>query len=197
MLEIARDRAAVAGLPQAEFLEADAQIHAFPAGSYDGLFSRFGVMFFADPQAAFANLRRALKPGGRLTFISWRPLAENPWMTVPLFAALRHLPPPQPPPPGAPGPFAFADPEHVRAILAGAGFGDIALIPLDAKIGGNTIDEAVKLALRVGPLGAMLREYPEAAPRVVDDIRAALEPYAVDGRVTMDAAAWLASARNP
>lgn len=197
MLEDARRRADAAGVSQAEFVQADAQTYAFEPGSLDGAFSRFGVMFFADPPAAFANIRRALKPGGRLAFVCWRTFPENAWMVVPMAAALRHLPPPTPPEPGAPGPFAFADPERVRGILGEAGFSDIAVEPLNLPLGGFVVEDSLKLALRIGPLASALRENPDAAPKAVDDIRAALAERAVDGRVWLDGAVWIVTARNP
>jgi SAM-dependent methyltransferase len=194
MLDEAGRRAREAGLANLELREADAQTASLAAGAYDGLFSRFGVMFFADPTAAFRNLAAALKPGGRLAFVCWRTLMENHWMLVPMMAALKRLPPPAPPEPGAPGPFAFADPERIRGILAGAGFADIAIAPLDTDVGGNALDDSLKLALRVGPLGALLRENPQAAPLVIDDIRAALAERVRDGAVWMPGAVWIVTA---
>src|SRR5262249_38336345 len=117
MLERARQTAREQGV-NARFEHADAQTHAFAPASFDVLFSRFGVMFFADPTAAFANLRSALRPGGKLAFVCWQSLAENPWMLVPLGAAFQIIPPPPMPAPDAPGPFAFADQSRVRSILA-------------------------------------------------------------------------------
>jgi len=197
MLSVARARSA--GRPQVRVLEADAQTYPFDPGSFDALHSRFGVMFFDDPTAAFANLRKALKPGGRLAFLCWRTPAENPIMTLPMAAAAKHLPPPEPTAPGAPGPFAFADAERVRAILASAGFADVDLAPQDMPAGGNALDAALDLALRVGPLGRMLREHPEAdRDAAVADVRAALAAHArPDGRVFMDSATWIVTARNP
>lgn len=194
MLAVARERAT--GIPQASFLEADAQTHPFGAGAHDAIHSRFGVMFFENPVAAFANLRRALKPGGRLGFVCWRAAAENPIMTLPMIAAAPHLPPPVPPTPGAPGPFAFADGDRLRRILADAGFQDIALEPQDMAAGGNNLEAALDLALRVGPLGAQLRERPDARPSVISDVRAALASHLKDGRVFLPSATWIVSART-
>ncbi|MDF2901645.1 MAG: SAM-dependent methyltransferase, partial [Phenylobacterium sp.] len=112
MLEVARQRAAGAAA-NVSFIEADAQTHAFQNGGFDLAISRFGVMFFDDPTAAFRNIGAALRPGGRLSFVCWRPMLENAWMATPLFAAMPLLPPLPPPDPAAPGPFAFADPERV------------------------------------------------------------------------------------
>src|SRR6185369_15072156 len=134
MLADARARTAAAGLGNVELVHADAQTHAFPPSAFDLVFSRFGVMFFADPTAAFANLRGALRPGGRLAFVCWRSLPENPWMAVPLMAALQHLPPPTIPGPEDPGPFSFADRGRVERILGGAGWSDVTVTPLDETL---------------------------------------------------------------
>ena len=109
MLELARARAGAASARNAHFEQADAQTHSFAPGAFDYAFSRFGVMFFADPVAAFANVRAALRRAGRLVFIAWRSARENQWVSVPLAAAYRHLPRPAPPEPGTPGEFSFAD----------------------------------------------------------------------------------------
>ncbi|MGK9165261.1 class I SAM-dependent methyltransferase [Inquilinus limosus] len=195
MLEVARQRAAEASVVSARFLEADAQTAGFEPSHFDGLFSRFGTMFFADPVAAFANLHRALKPDGRLAFVCWRPLAENTWATVPLTAALRHLPPPEPPAPGAPGPFSLADPDRIRDILGRAGFTRIDTTPLDTKIGAGDLDQMLFLALRMGPLGALLRENPDKRDVVATTVREALAPYATAEGVRLDAANWIVTAR--
>lgn len=195
MLEIARGRAAEAGLSTAEFLEADAQTYPLEAGAYDGLFSRFGVMFFADPTAAFSNLRRALKPGGRLAFLCWRSPDQNPIMTLPM-ASVAHLFPPAPPPePGAPGPFAFADPKRVEAILSGAGFRDIAITPHDEKIGAGSLDDTLSLTLRVGPLGGMLREHPDLRDTAIGILRETLSAHAGPDGVKLGSATWIVTAR--
>ncbi|MGL4543820.1 MAG: class I SAM-dependent methyltransferase, partial [Polymorphobacter sp.] len=162
MLDVARRRAA--GVANVAFREADAQTDDFGRGGFDAIFSRFGVMFFADPQAAFANIATKLAPGGRLTFVCWRPLVENDWMRVPLAAALPLLPPLPPPDPLAPGPFAFADPDRVRALLTGAGWHSVNVEPWDADIGSGDLDATVDLTFRVGPLGMALREFPDRLP---------------------------------
>lgn len=195
LLEVARQRAV--GRPGVSFVEADAQSYAFPSARYDGLFSRFGVMFFADPAAAFANLRTALKPGGRLAFVCWRAPAENPLMTVPGAAAADILPPPPPPEPNAPGPFAFADPQRVRAILQAAGFEAVDLAPHDLRVGAGDLEATLGLALRVGPLGGLLRQNPDKRDLVVDRVRAALMPYADADGVKLPSATWVVTARAP
>jgi SAM-dependent methyltransferase len=199
MLARARERAAAAGLAQARFERADAQTHAFGEAAFDALFSRFGVMFFVDPTAAFRNLRRALRPGGRLGFVCWQSVQRNPWMLVPLMAAAQHLALPPPPDPEAPGPFAFADPERVRRILAAAGFAEVALEPLEQPLtlgGGRGVDEAADFLLQMGPAGAALREAdPAVLPLVRGAVRAALAPFAGEAGIRMDSASWLVSAR--
>ena len=201
MLDRARARAAAEDLPQLSFRRADAQVERFAPGAADLVFSRFGVMFFADPPAAFANLRAALRSGGRVTFVCWQPLAENPWVTVPLGAIAKVVPLPPPPPPGAPGPFAFADPERVRGILATAGFTELAFDELREPIalGGGSLDGAVEFALEIGPAASALRESgagEEVRTQVAAAIREALAPHAAKGPLRMASAAWLVTARN-
>ena len=156
----------------------------FGGARFDAAFSRFGVMFFADPPAAFANIRRALKPGGRLAFVCWRPASENPVMTAPMKAAESLIPPQPPSDPLAPGPFAFADPQRVRRVLGEAGFGQVAIRPFDAQVGGWTPEEALTVAQRVGPLGTVLRENPDLRPKVLDAVDRALQRHTgADGKV--------------
>lgn len=195
MLEVAHRRPRPAASSALTFRQLDAQTGDLGRGVFDAAFSRFGVMFFSDPVAAFANIKVSLKPGGRLAFVCWRPLAENPWMQVPLQAALPFIPPVTPPDPTAPGPFAFADPDRVRAILMGAEFRSVKVDPLDALIGGASIEETLKLTLKVGPLGAALREHPEFAEVVADAVRKTLSPYVTPNGVMMPAATWIVQAR--
>lgn len=196
LLEVARRRRE--GAPGVHFIEADAQTYGFPPGAFDGVFSRFGVMFFADPVAAFTNIRRALKAGGRLAFVCWRTPAENPIMTLPMQAALQHLPAPPPPAdPTAPGPFAFADGERVRGILQAAGFTNIAVTPHAEKVGGGDLDASVGLALKVGPLGALLRQHPDKADAVIGAVREALAAHVGPEGLRLDSATWIVTARAP
>ncbi|MBI3770390.1 MAG: class I SAM-dependent methyltransferase [Deltaproteobacteria bacterium] len=202
MLTRARELARAAGVGNVRFEEADAQTHAFPPSAFDVLFSRFGVMFFADPRAAFTNLRAALRPGGRLAFVCWRTLPENPWMAVPLMAAFQHIPPPPIPGPNDPGPFAFADPERVRGVLTHAGFTAVACDTSDEEIvlgGGAGVDKAVEFILQLGPTAAALREAgPAKTAEVAAAVGEALRPYYVPGAgVRMAAATWIVSARQP
>lgn len=194
LLDVARRRSA--GLSGVAFLEADAQTFAFEPASFDAVFSRFGVMFFADPAAAFANIRKAMKPGAKLSFVCWRTPAENPIMSLPMQAALAHVDaPPAPPEPGAPGPFAFADPARVNAILADAGFSGVSLTPHDEPIGPGDLETTLGLALRVGPLGALLRENPEKRDAVIAAVRAALAPHDGPDGVKLGSATWVVTAR--
>jgi len=201
MLARARERAAEAGRGNVEFLNADAQTEAL-SGDRDLVFSRFGVMFFASPEAAFANLLKALRPGGRLTCLTWQGLAANPWMQVPLAAAAKHLPPKGPPPdPTAPGPFAYADSARVEGILAAAGFTEVGHESLERELlvgGGRSLDETVAFVAQLGPAAAALRDADEALrARVLSELRSALEPYYDGSGVRMPSAAWIVTARRP
>jgi len=181
-----------------EFALADATVHPFDPASFDLLASRFGVMFIADPVLSFANLRKALRPDGRLAFVCWRPLPLNEWMMLPMRAALPHMAASPPPPmldPLAPGPFAFADPDRVRGILGDAGFSAVTIDAHDALIGGNDLEETISLSLRVGPLGMMLRENPDSRDAVIASLRDALEPHAGPSGVFLPAAVWIVTAR--
>jgi SAM-dependent methyltransferase len=192
LLEVARRRGVAA-----TFLEGDAQTYPLEPASFDAAFSRFGVMFFADPTAAFANIRRALRPGGRLAFICWRTPPESPIMTLPMMAAMAHLPPQPPPDPLAPGPFAFADAERLRGILSGAGFADVAVTPHDEKVGGGGVEDALRLALNIGPLSRLLRENPGHTDAVIGSVRQALAAHDGPDGVKLTAGVWIVTARNP
>jgi ubiquinone/menaquinone biosynthesis C-methylase UbiE len=195
LLDLAARRAEPLGLP-VSFEAADAQVSDFRGGGFDAAFSRFGVMFFSGPEAAFANIRKALKPGGRIAFVCWRPAAENPIMTAPMQAVADILPPSAPSDPLAPGPFAFADPERVRRILGEAGFDSVEIRPYDTRTGGWTPEEALVIAQRIGPLGATLRENPDLRPKVQDAVARELERHVdPDGKVRMAAAVWIVTAK--
>jgi len=200
MVTRARERAESEGVGNVEFLHADAQDHEFTGvpGSFDVLISRFGVMFFADPVAAFANLGTALRPDGRLAFVCWQSLFANQWVAVPAAALLPVVGPSDPPPPDAPGPFAFADQDRVRSILDAAGFTRIEVEDLHVPVlagGGLPLDEAVAF-LGEGGMGKRLLGDVDAPTRdrALGAVRDALEPFAgVDG-VRLDSAAWLVRA---
>jgi SAM-dependent methyltransferase len=201
MLARARERAAAAGLANLDFRSADVQSVSLEAGAFDAAFSRFGVMFFADPVAAFRNVRGALRAGGRLAFACWRPVKENAWVLVPMAAAAPLLTLPPPPPEGAPGPFAFGDAARVRSILEAAGFEAIAIEPVDLTMtpGGGDPDEAADTFLNVGPLASALREM-NAGASLRDRVRAAVREsfgsHLRDGRVELGSAIWLVEARR-
>jgi SAM-dependent methyltransferase len=195
MLDVARQRSRPADAGPAEFLQLDAQ-HDTLGSAFDAAFSRFGVMFFSDPVAAFRNILTSLKHDGRLVFVCWRRLEENPWVRVPLEAAWPFLPGAAPADPTAPGPFAFAEASRVRSILIDAGFASVAATPFDSLIGGADLEQTLKLALRVGPLGAALREHPELEPRVIGPVREALRNYLTAAGVRMPSATWIMSARR-
>jgi SAM-dependent methyltransferase len=193
MLAVARARAAAAGFSQARFVEADAQTRIFEPA--DGVFSRFGVMFFTDPTAAFANLRRALRPGGRIAFVCWRALTENPWMTVPMAGVLPLLPEPPPAPPlDAPGPFAFADPARVLNILTAAGFGEIDIHESRQQIGWGDLETSARTALSVGPVALAVRSNPDLTDKIAAAVREALAPYATRDGVKLDSSVWIVRA---
>ena len=195
MLAVAEGRAKAAGLDQAQFLEADAQTYAFAPQSFDSVFSRFGVMFFADPTAAFQNIRKALKPGGKLSFVCWRTPAENLFMSMPTRAVAHLLPPSQPQAPHAPGPFGFADGDRLKGILEAAGFSAVTLIAHDQKIGSGDLEQSLATTLKIGPLGALLRENPDRREAVIDAVRAALAPHDGPDGVKILSASWMVSAQ--
>jgi SAM-dependent methyltransferase len=194
----ASQRIADAGLAHAEVLVTDASTHSF-SGEADLLFSRFGVMFFADPTAAFANLRRGMRPGGRLLCAVWRTLPENSWFTVPLKAALPLLPPQPQADPFAPGPFAFADFERVRGLLSAAGWRDISAQPRDVPMlvgGPGQLDKATDFAMRLGALARILSETdPAVHPAVRQAVQTALAGHEGPGGVMLGGSIWLVSAR--
>jgi SAM-dependent methyltransferase len=195
MLGLAQQRAEKAGLKIA-FAEADAAAQRF-APEHDLVFSRFGVMFFDDPVAAFANIKTALKAGGRLAFVCWRTPPENPWASAPLAAAKPFLPEQPPPDPLAPGPFAFADPGRVKDILAKAGFGGVTVNKYDGVMGmGRDVDSVAAQTLRIGPLSRAIGEADEAArANIVAAVRAALEKFrAPSGEIAPPTACWLVRA---
>jgi SAM-dependent methyltransferase len=201
MLARARADAEVAGLANAVFQQGDAQVHPLEPASCDTVISRFGVMFFADPVAAFANIRSAIRPGGRLVFACWQPLAANQWLLVPGAALAEHVRPPDPVPGDGPGMFAFADPDRLGPILAAAGWRDVELTSEHASIlvgGGGTVDDAVEF-LRTATQGRTMLAGADAATasRALASLRAALTPYADAGGVRLGAAVWLVQAAAP
>lgn len=182
---------------QVRFVHADAQLFAFEPASFDAAFSRFGVMFFTDPTGAFLNIRRSLKPNGRLAFVCWRSLEENLLDFLPLKAASDHLPPQPAPDPDAPGPFAFADPGRMRGILEGAGFEEIAITAHDEQVGSGDLDTMLAVCSRVGALGKILRENPELRAAALPAVRSVLAAHDGPAGVRLNAAIWVVTARAP
>ncbi len=195
-LAVARARCHAANADVA-FIEADAATYEFQP-VFDLAFSRFGVMFFADPVAAFANIRKALVSGGRVAFVCWRAMKENDWAFVPIAGARHLLPPQEPMDPNAPGPFAFADGARVRSILEQAGYRDVLVKPHDTVMNmGATVEDAVSEALTIGPLARASAALDEATKtRIRERITPQLARYQTPNGVTPPAAVWLVRARN-
>jgi SAM-dependent methyltransferase len=185
------------GCERVRFVHADAQIFPFEPASFDVAFSRFGVMFFANPTAAFMNIRRSLKSNGRLAFVCWRALEENSLDILPLRAASAHLPPQPAHDPEAPGPFAFANPDRVRGILERAGFEEIEITARDELVGSGDLDTMVAVCSRVGALGKILRENPELRAATLPAVRSALEAHDGPDGVRLNAATWIVKALAP
>jgi SAM-dependent methyltransferase len=193
MLEIARQRATSEGLGNVHFRQVDAQIHPFDPAGYDVVISRTGSMFFADLVAAFGNIARATRPGGRLAMTTWQSFAANEWIRsfIEALAAGREL---QGPPPDAPGPFALSQPERIERVLTEAGFGDVTV---DACIGpmcfGDDVDDAEQLVLGVS--GWMLDGLDDGTrARALDALRSSLTAHRTTSGVEYEAAAWITHA---
>ncbi|SIO52521.1 Ubiquinone/menaquinone biosynthesis C-methylase UbiE [Bradyrhizobium erythrophlei] len=182
-----------------EFVLADATVYPFDPASFDLLASRFGVMFFADPAMSFSNMRKALRPSGRLAFVCWREPRENPFFMAPLQAVYKHVPKLPPQGPEDPGPFAFASEARVHRILGEAGFTRIEMEPcnlaLDVAIG-RGLDAAVQGALEIGPASRALEGHPEdVRAAATNSIREALAVYAKGETVPLPASIWIVTAR--
>ena len=197
MLARARERN-----PGAELIAGNAAEHAFTR-SFDAIFSRFGVMFFADPVAAFAHLRASLAAAanGRMAFVCWRAEAENAWARVP-FAAVRGALPEAPlgvqDRASGPGPFAFADASAVERMLRHAGYGQVDVAPFDCEVelASNGLDAATSFALTAGPAARLLVQASDAdRQRAAAAVRAAIAPYLTHDRVALPGAAWVVFAR--
>ncbi|MEH3148005.1 MAG: class I SAM-dependent methyltransferase [Methylobacterium frigidaeris] len=199
MLARARERAQERpGSPEGAaltFLEADAQIHPF-AADRDVVLSRFGTMFFDDTAAAFANLLRALRPGGRLALLCWRGLPENPWVARPREAVLTVVPEPVPPAPGGPGPFRFADIAGLEQVLRRVGFAGVATERTDRMLQlGHDAADATRFILTVGPVSGLVRDLDQPLrERAAEAVRATLPP---SGPVRLAAGCWRVTARRP
>jgi SAM-dependent methyltransferase len=193
MLAVAADRTA----GRVTLVKADAAVWIGDA-RFDLAVSQFGLMFFADPDTAFATIAANVRPGGRLLFTCWRTAAENQWVTTPLGAIRDLLPPSSPSVPNAPGPFALADRDRLRGIVERAGFTDIAIDPFDfpvclASEGG--VEAAVRLAMQIGPSGAALVAASKTTLALAEErLKTALVPHDKDGLVTLGGAIWLVEA---
>jgi SAM-dependent methyltransferase len=202
LLAEARRRAAAAAAGHVTFVEANAQTHPFAPGQFDLVFSRFGVMFFHDSAAAFDNIRRAMRSSGRMIFLCWRRLEDNPWAAIPFAAARPHLPPVPTPGPEDPGPYSFADPDRVQRILKAAAWSDVSLERLDAPVAlaaAGGLDEALRFVSCLGPAGRALAgaSEPQRA-RAVCAIGEALEPHVgPSGAVSLMGSCWIVRARAP
>jgi SAM-dependent methyltransferase len=181
-----------------EFALADATVYPFAPKSFDLLASRFGVMFFAEPARSFANMRKALRPSGRLAFACWREPRENPFFMAPLQAVYKHVPKLPQQGPEDPGPFSFASEVRVHRILGEAGFTGIEMEPcnfaLDVAIG-RGLDAAVQSALEIGPASRALAEQPpDVVAAATNSIREALTPFASGQTVPLPASIWIVTA---
>jgi SAM-dependent methyltransferase len=199
MLERAKERTQP-GAP-ASFIAGDATIHPFEPESFDLLFSRFGVMFFADPALAFANIRKGLRKGGRLIFACWREPRQNPWIMLPLQAAYKFAPRLPEVGPEDPGAFSFASEARVHRVLGRGGFSDVAMAPVDLSLDvavGRGLDAAVESVVEIGPVSRALDNQPQdVRAAAAGAIRTALEPYLKGGEVRLGGAIWIVTAQNP
>jgi SAM-dependent methyltransferase len=198
MLRRARERAREDGLTNVEFVAADAQVHPFATAAFDVAVSRTGAMFFGDPVAAFTNIARALRPGGRLVLLVWQPLDRNEWLQElrRALAAGRDLPTP---PPDVPGPFALSDPARTDAVLAAAGFVDVSSEALSAPMWFGTDADAADAFIRgMGFTRGMLEDLaPESRDEALHALRESLDAHAGPGGVEYASATWLVTATTP
>ena len=198
LVAFARQRTAAVGVGNVEFVHADAQTHPFQEQGFDAVISRFGTMFFQDPEAAFANLGRALRPGGRLAIVCPHDPSKTEWVAVAFAAAAPHVGIPDLGPPGAPGPFAFADGDRLRRVLQVGGFRDVTL---------QAVTRPVRMGDDAEDVSGFITSLPEAKqlfagkPRdkvaaATNSLRKGLEPYASATGVVMNETAWLATAHR-
>jgi len=199
MLKVARQRVGERGLQNVTLLLGDAQVFEFESAAFDLATSRMGVMFFADPAAAFRNIDRVLKPGGRLVFACWGPLAEHRHWLISYDIALRHLGPPAPQPAHEPSALAFADPDYIRGVLAAAGFAEITVERAHPTIIGGSPEEEARQALMMGPTARLIEgKKPAEATRqtIAREIEAAFAGEAISGPIRLPATVFLVAARR-
>ena len=196
---LARARASAPKHLPVDFVLADATVYPFDPASFDLLASRFGVMFFAEPSRSFANMRKALRPSGRLAFACWREPRENPFFMAPLQAVYKHVPKLPQQGPEDPGPFSFASEARVHRILGEAGFTGIAMEPHDLALDvaiGRGLDAAVQGALEIGPASRALEGHPaDVRAAAMNSIRETLATFAKGDTVPLPASIWIVTAR--
>lgn len=200
MLSLARSRAGERGLGNVTFEQSDVQVHDFGDDrSFDAVMSRFGVMFFEDPVAAFANLRSAVRGGGRMAFACWQSVFENDWLTVPAAAILQFVPMPEPPAPGTPGPFGLADPDQTRSCLTDAGWQNVDLEGFEIRQWLGPDPAAVVEFLRKTEIAkSMLGEADEeTAAKAWTAVESLLAEHTDHDGVHLTGRAWLVTATNP
>ena len=202
-LDMAREDVEAEGLSNIRFVRGDAEV-ALPENQFDFVFSRFGTMFFANPVAGLRNMRKALRPGGRMVHIVWRKRADNPWLSMAKDIVLQFLPPPgEDARTCGPGPFSMSDEDTVRGMMTSAGYRDIAFRRVDAPVLiGADVADAMAFQLALGPAGEVFREAGQAAEDRRGEIEAALAE-AIDRQKTsaegivMESSSWVISAVNP
>jgi len=200
MLGAARQKIGESGLRNVTLLSGDAQVFGFEPTAFDLATSRMGVMFFADPTAAFRNIKGALKPGGCLVFACWAPLEENRHWLISYDVALRHLGPPAPQTAYEPSPLAFGDPDYVRGVLAAAGFAEITVERAHPTIVCGSPEEEARQALMMGPTARLIEEKEppeETRQTIAREIEAAFAAEAASGPIRLLATIFLVSARRP
>ncbi len=200
MLDQARTRAGAANVANVRFEQADVQTHSFEPASFDIAISRFGVMFFDDPVAAFTNVASALRPGGRLAFVCWQDLGRNEWLLAPGMAAAQYVPLPDMGEPGGPGMFSLAEPDRVRALLESSGFVDVDLAAFETQTllaGGGTVDDTIEFLAATGIAHAMFDQAePDAAAQAMDAVRDVLAAHHDGDGVRLGGSAWVVTARR-
>jgi SAM-dependent methyltransferase len=199
MLDFGRTRLEALDIDTVTFDNKDVATYPCEARTFDRAFSRFGVMFFVDPIAAFTNIRSGMKSGGQIAFVCWQVLKKNPWMEIPFNIALQYLPAPPPTGPEDPGPMSFADPDRVRRILSDAGFDNINIESLETKLPCESDARAAAGNLvQVGAAARLLNNAPEnIKTRVEEELQDAISEFQTDNGIMIDSATWIVSATSP